>query len=97
MYDIWNQTNVRKNNGFQSFICLLLLPQTLNLMVAVQKKPLYINYKKFMYKIGNMNRNLCTFCENVEETMYHLLLEFPKVYQILTEFVSVSVRVNELD
>lgn len=29
--------------------------------------------------------------------MYHLLLEFPKVYQILTEFVSVSVRVNELD
>lgn len=36
-----------------------------------------------------MDTNLCTFCENAEETIYHLLWECPKVQHLLAEFVGV--------
>lgn len=65
-------------------------------MVAVKNKPLYIN--SFVYKIGNMDNNLCTFCENVEETIYHVLQKCSKVQLLLKEFVrlisSKEMRLN---
>lgn len=42
-----------------------------------------------MLKIGNMDTNLYTFCENPEETIYHLVWECPKVHHLLVEFVRV--------
>lgn len=36
-----------------------------------------------------MDTNLCTFCENAEETIYHLLWECPKVQHLLAKFVRV--------
>lgn len=36
-----------------------------------------------------MDTNLYTFCENPEETIYHLVWECPKVHHLLVEFVRV--------
>lgn len=36
-----------------------------------------------MYKIGKKETNLSPFCENVEETEYHLNWDCPKIQQLL--------------
>lgn len=36
-----------------------------------------------------MDTNLCTFCEDAEETIYHLLWECPRVQHLLSKFVRV--------
>lgn len=45
-----------------------------------------------------MDNNLCTFCENVEETIYHVLQKCSKVQLLLKEFVrlisSKEMRLN---
>lgn len=33
-----------------------------------------------------MDTNLCTFCEDAEETIYHLLWECPRVQHLLAKF-----------
>lgn len=84
MYDIRNQTNVRPvgkdkwnkhfvitENGFQSFICLLLLPQTLNFSDWLQFRinQFILTTNNFIYNIVNMDTNLCTYGEDAEETI----------------------------
>jgi hypothetical protein len=41
----------------------------------------------FLFKIGLKDNKLCNFCENHEETIYHILLECLNVQDLLKRFV----------
>lgn len=91
---------MERKNGVNIFllqkkwISIFRLPFTITSDSKFQWLQYRINHfilttNNFMYKIGNIDTNLCTFCENAEETIYHLLWECPKVQHLLAEYVRV--------
>lgn len=67
------------------------IPQTLNLNDYSTKSAMHylLATNNSMYKIGKKETNLSPFCENVEETEYHLNWDCPKIQQLLAKFVRV--------
>lgn len=61
------------------------IPQTLNLYDCSTKAAMHylLATNNSMYKIGKKETNLSPFCENVEETEYHLNWDCPKIQQLL--------------
>lgn len=81
-YDISNQTNVtpgEMKNVFvkteKQWVLIFNIPFTITTGTELQWLQCRINHYVLTtkYKIGNMDTNRCTFCEDAEEKIYHLL------------------------
>lgn len=61
------------------------IPQTLNLNDYSRKSAMHylLATNNSMYKIGKKETILSPFCENVEETEYHLNWDCPTIQQLL--------------
>ena len=52
--------------------------------------------KKILFKIGLKDDNLCSFCNNSEETIIHILWECPKVQELLDNF-SILCKIKNIE